>query len=107
MRKLWPLILTAAFLLSACRPPTPGREAPNLIYASDVVNMRMDGPIQSIDPAYAQSEEELALCRLIFSGLIKLDETGNPAPDLAVGWEVSEDGLTYLFHLRRDVFFHD
>ncbi len=28
-------------------------------------------------------------------------------PGLAERWEVSDDGLTYTFHLRRDVTFHD
>ena len=28
-------------------------------------------------------------------------------PDLATSWEVSDDGLTYTFHLRDDVRFHD
>ena len=28
-------------------------------------------------------------------------------PDVATSWEVSDDGLTYTFHLRDDVRFHD
>ena len=28
-------------------------------------------------------------------------------PDLATSWDVSDDGLTYTFHLRDDVRFHD
>lgn len=28
-------------------------------------------------------------------------------PDLAASWEISDDGLTYTFHLRNDVRFHD
>jgi peptide/nickel transport system substrate-binding protein len=36
-----------------------------------------------------------------------LDETGQVSPSLATGWEVSEDGSVYEFHLRRDVVWHD
>ncbi|CAN5626008.1 ABC transporter substrate-binding protein [soil metagenome] len=39
--------------------------------------------------------------------LITYDEDFVPAPLLAEGWDVSDDGLTYTFHLKRDVLFHD
>jgi peptide/nickel transport system substrate-binding protein len=44
---------------------------------------------------------------LVFDGLTVLDETGQVSPSLATGWEVSEDGNVYEFHLRRDVVWHD
>ena len=34
-------------------------------------------------------------------------ETGEYIPYLAESWEVAEDGMEYVFHLRQDVKFHD
>lgn len=45
--------------------------------------------------------------RLIFDNLVYLDEKGGITPWLAKSWTVSPDGLTYIFHLRRDVTFSD
>jgi peptide/nickel transport system substrate-binding protein len=45
--------------------------------------------------------------RLIFSGLIRFDDRGNPQPDLAEKWAVSLDGLVYNFTLRPDALWHD
>jgi peptide/nickel transport system substrate-binding protein len=42
-----------------------------------------------------------------FNGLVKFDEDLNVVPDLAESWEVSSDGKTYTFHLRRAVKWHD
>ena len=42
----------------------------------------------------------------LYRGLLRFDATG-PQPDLATAWEVSEDGLTYAFHLRPGVTWHD
>ncbi len=43
----------------------------------------------------------------IFQGLTHIDENGQVQPDLASGWEISKDGLTYTFKLRSGVSFHD
>ncbi len=47
------------------------------------------------------------LMDLIFNKLVRFNPTSGFEPDLAKRWEISEDGLTYTFHLRRGVKFHD
>ncbi len=44
---------------------------------------------------------------LIFSGLTTTDAQGVIIPDLAERWEISSDGLRYVFHLRQDARWHD
>jgi peptide/nickel transport system substrate-binding protein len=44
--------------------------------------------------------------RLIFSGLTRFDDTGQPIPDLA-SWYISADQLTYTFVLKPTVKWHD
>ena len=43
----------------------------------------------------------------LYAGLTRLDETGEPYPSLASGWEISDDGLTYRFVIRDDLEFSD
>lgn len=44
---------------------------------------------------------------LFHSGLLKIDSSSNVQPDLATGYTISEDGLSYTFKLRRDAKFSD
>ncbi len=47
------------------------------------------------------------LCRLVFDGLTESHASGEIVPNLALRWDLSEDGLSYTFHLREDVRWHD
>jgi peptide/nickel transport system substrate-binding protein len=60
-----------------------------------------------INPILTHSSISAVLKRIIFDGLIKLNDKMEPVPHLALSWENSADGLTWVFHLRRDVRFHD
>lgn len=61
-----------------------------------------------INPILCQyNQVDRDLCSLIFDGLTKLNERGEVVPDLAQSWDISDDGLVYVFHLRRDVLWHD
>ncbi|MBM7331484.1 hypothetical protein JS562_52535, partial [Agrobacterium sp. S2] len=47
------------------------------------------------------------MTRNVFEGLTSVDVDGQVIPTLAESWDVSDDGLTYTFHLQPDVTFHD
>jgi peptide/nickel transport system substrate-binding protein/oligopeptide transport system substrate-binding protein len=53
-----------------------------------------------LDPALNSSVDGACLAANSFAGLYTYDADGQPAPNLATGYDVSEDGLTYTFHLR-------
>lgn len=59
-------------------------------------------PVLVADPISDQ------LSHLVFNGLTKVDpDTAEPVGDLAKGWDVSEDRLTYTFYLRDGVTWQD
>jgi oligopeptide transport system substrate-binding protein len=61
----------------------------------------------TLDPALAGDASSATYIVEIFSGLVTLDKDLKVIPDLAESWEVSPDGKTYTFHIRRDAQFHD
>lgn len=53
------------------------------------------------------SETEKIIAKLLFNGLISIDESGRMYPELADTWEVSPDGKTYTFFLKKNIKWHD
>jgi peptide/nickel transport system substrate-binding protein len=65
------------------------------------------GQPQYINPILAQRDVDLDLTALIFSGLTKVNAQAEIVTDLAREWDISPDGRTYAFELRRGVEWHD
>ncbi|MGY8966589.1 MAG: ABC transporter substrate-binding protein, partial [Flavobacteriales bacterium] len=63
--------------------------------------------ITSLDPAFARNPQNIWPINQLFNGLVQLDNDLNIKPELATSWKISPDGLTYIFHLRKDVYFHE
>lgn len=63
--------------------------------------------ITSLDPAFARDQANIWSVNHLFNSLVQLDSALNVQPCIAKRWEISDDGLTYRFYLRDDVFFHD
>ncbi len=63
---------------------------------------------RGLDPALVDDGESSKVIVNIYEGLIKYAKDSTKLePCLAESWDVSPDGLTYTFHLRQGVKFHD
>lgn len=100
-RALFRAFLMALMALSACLSATDD-PLPKSVFQYNESN-----GITSLDPAFARNLENMWAVNQVFDGLLRLNEQLHVAPMLARDWQVSEDGLTYTFYLRNDVYFHD
>ena len=62
---------------------------------------------RSLDPAQATDVPTGRAVSYVFDGLTRFTPDARLEPNLAERWDVSPDGRTYTFHLRRGVKFHD
>jgi len=72
-----------------------------------VFNYNEMAGVTSLDPAMANNLENIWAVNQLFNGLVQMNDSLRVIPCIAKQWQVSEDGLTYTFTLRDDVFFHD
>ncbi|MDQ1405682.1 MAG: peptide/nickel transport system substrate-binding protein [Acidobacteriaceae bacterium] len=70
------------------------------------VTLLIESNPTNLDPRFATDGQSQHLDGLIFSSLVARDEQMNLSGDLAESWD-TPDPLTYVFHLRPGVRFHD
>jgi len=95
------MLLIFTFVL-ALHPMSAQDEGVNLRWSIEGIN-----DLPSLDPAKASDSQGFTVIGLLYGGLVRLDGDLNVIPDLAEGWTVSDDGLTYTFTLREDSQFSD
>lgn len=61
----------------------------------------------NFDPAFVNQVVQFQVTSNVLGGLTHIDAGLIPRPDLAESWEVSSDGLTWTFRLRRNVRWHN
>ena len=96
------LAFSAMVLLAGAVLPAPhARGAQRAI-----IGTQLEPPIldPTANPAAAISE---VLYGNVYEGLVQFAADGSVLPKLALSWDVSNDGLTYVFHLKSGVRFHD
>jgi len=94
MRNLLPLVLLLPLLACARKPE------------GDTLVMIIESSPANLDPRIGTDAASERISTLLFDSLVRRDEHFNMQPALAQRWEIP-DPLTYIFHLRRDVKFHD
>lgn len=64
-------------------------------------------PDNVMTPLVGSSFYDQQIVSMLFDGLFLFDNHLSPIPALASSWEVSDDNLTYTFHLRPGTTWHD
>jgi ABC-type transport system substrate-binding protein len=84
--------------------------APTAVAVAQAAELRIDvtaDPL-SLDPLRFNGFSIQRVYRLIYNQLLKWNEDGTITPDLAAAMpDISSDGLTYTFKLRKGVKWHD
>jgi peptide/nickel transport system substrate-binding protein len=89
---------TALFALAGCHRPAGNRNV--LVFGQSIEPTGLNSAISTAGPITFTASK-------IFDPLVAYDDNRRPRPKLAASWEVNPDGLTYAFHLRPGVKWHD
>ena len=93
----WAALAAATVLGAACRRPAPLPERP--------LRIALGSAAFILDP-HAGELPTLSVLRNLYDSLTAFDAGNRVGPALAESWE-NPDELTWIFHLRRGVSFHD
>ncbi len=86
-------------LFTACPSSTPTA-------FNQILRIGLETAPQHLDPRYGLDVASYRVMQLIYNGLVRLDAQARIVPDVAESWDIP-DSTTYVFHLRRDVTWHD
>jgi peptide/nickel transport system substrate-binding protein len=109
LRTLVCLALLAA-LPAGCQPPeaerTYGGPDSGPAYGDLFIDATI-GDASTLLPPLASDASSHGIISLVYNGLVKYDGDLNLVGDLAESWDISKDGLTFTFKLRRGVKWQD
>ncbi len=97
-------------LLCSCRKetrPLDGIAADSPPSSGDAFVEASLGDASYLNPLLASDSSSGGICSLVYNGLVKYDKDLKLVGELAESWEVRNGGLEILFHLRKDVRWHD
>ena len=70
--------------------------------SSSDMNVMLETPIEFLDPQQATDGTSFEVIADYTDGLMQMDADGQAVPAIAESYDLSDDGLTYTFHLRSD-----
>lgn len=89
---LFLLILSLILSAAACRNDTPHPE-------EEIISFTLAADPLTLDPQIADDYSSYMLITNLFEGLVRTDADGNIKSGMAESWDISADGLSYVFHL--------
>jgi peptide/nickel transport system substrate-binding protein len=97
-----------SFLLIFCALATLLLQGCSRIAHSDpnALTFLIESSPTNLDPRFATDSQSQRIDSLLFSSLLERDNQMNLHGDLAESWD-TPNPLTYIFHLRHNVHFHD
>ena len=99
-------LLTVAALALGLAVLSGGAAGPTAPAASGTLRIEGPEPI-TLDPVHVRDTGSAGYAQEIFAGLTRIAPDLSVEPDLASGWTISNDGLTYTFTIRGQAKFHD
>ena len=66
------------------------------------INIMLETPVESLDPQQATDGTSFEVIADYTDGLMQMDADGQAVSAIAESYDLSDDGLTYTFHLRED-----
>lgn len=60
------------------------------------------GEVSTLNYLVTSTTNDFSLSANVIDTLVEYDNYGNIQPSLATDWSMSDDGLTYTFHIRKD-----
>ncbi|WP_271027863.1 peptide ABC transporter substrate-binding protein [Enterococcus faecium] len=103
MKKVLALLLVSAVMLGACGSNAKGSSSSK---KSDLVSEYSSvyvTDLETLDYTFSSRKTNSDHYTNFVEGLLENDQYGNLKGDMAKSWEVSDDGLTYTYHLRKGV----
>jgi len=99
---VWTITLAVACLVAVLTGVAPA------LAQEKVLRVRIGADMTGLDPAKLFNIENQTICNHIYNGLVRYEyeKGGGIVPDLAEKWDLSADGKTYTFHLRKGVKWH-
>lgn len=96
------LVLCTALLVVSC-----GKQNKQAFYNSGIIYCSESNPVTFNPQLDTSSTTSDASSHQLYDRLLDFDpDSGRIVPSLASSWLVTNDGLTYVFQLRKDVAFH-
>ncbi len=101
------VVLLAAPVLMLMFASAGNQEQPQGTPQPVTFTLSMAADPDSLDPHRSSASITEQIMLNVFDGLLVPTPEGGVEPGIAESYEISEDGLTYTFTLRRDVYFHN